>query len=88
MVDDSVQLSSTSSFLVGRVVSNKMNKTVVVLVERKKPHKKYRKFVVKSTRYPAHVSNEKDYPEGSLVEIKEVRPISRTKNWLVTRIIT
>lgn len=71
--------------LVGRVVSNKMQKTVTVLVERKVKHPIYGKFIVKSTKYHAHV--ETPVNEGDTVEIQESRPISKTKSWKVTRLV-
>ncbi|MCL4748418.1 MAG: 30S ribosomal protein S17 [Burkholderiaceae bacterium] len=69
--------------LVGRVVSNKMTKTVTVLVERKVKHPIYGKFIVKSTKYHAHC--EEALNEGDRVEIVESRPISKTKAWRVAR---
>ncbi len=72
--------------LVGRVVSAKMQKTVTVLVERRVKHPVYRKYIVRSTKYHAHA--ETPYNEGDLVEIQEGRPLSRTKFWSVTRLLT
>ena len=71
--------------LTGRVVSNKMQKTVTVLVERKVKHPIYGKYIVKSTKYHAHV--ETPVNEGDTVEIQEGRPISKTKAWAVTRLV-
>ncbi len=71
--------------LVGRVVSNKMQKTVTVVVERKVKHPIYGKYIVKSTRYHAHVESQLN--EGDTVEIQESRPISKTKAWVVTRLV-
>lgn len=71
--------------LVGRVVSNKMQKTVTVLVERKVKHPIYGKYIVKSTKYHAHA--EEALNEGDTVEIQESRPISKTKAWKVTRLV-
>lgn len=71
--------------LVGRVVSNKMQKTVTVLVERKVKHAIYGKYIVKSTKYHAHT--ETALNEGDTVEIVEGRPISKTKSWRVTRLV-
>lgn len=81
----STEQSSTAlkRTLVGRVVSNKMAKTVTVLVERKVKHPIYGKFIVKSTKYHAHC--EEALNEGDKVEIVESRPISRTKSWRVAR---
>lgn len=72
--------------LVGRVVSDKRNKTVTVLVERRAAHELYGKIVAHSRKYHAHDENG-DYKEGDLVEIAEGRPISKTKSWTVTRLI-
>ncbi len=72
--------------LVGRVVSDKRNKTVTVVVERRAAHELYGKIVAHSRKYHAHDENG-DYKEGDLVEIAEGRPISKTKSWTVTRLI-
>lgn len=72
--------------LAGRVVSDKMQKTVTVLVERRVKHPLYGKFVTRTKRYHAHDENG-DYHEGDLVEIEECRPLSRTKAWRVTRLL-
>ncbi len=69
--------------LTGRVVSNKMTRTVAVLVERQIAHPLYRKFIVRSKKYLAHA--EEQYNEGDTVEIAECRPISKRKSWVVTR---
>lgn len=69
--------------LVGRVVSNKMNKTVAVLVERRVAHPLYRKYIVRSRKYLAHT--DESFQEGDTVEIQETRPISKRKSWVVTR---
>jgi small subunit ribosomal protein S17 len=72
--------------LVGRVVSNKMDKTVTVLVERRVKHPVYGKYVVKSTKLHAH-DETNAVNEGDTVEISETRPLSRTKTWSVTRVV-
>ncbi len=72
--------------LVGRVVSNKMDKTVTVLVERRVKHPVYGKYVVRSTKLHAHDENN-SLNEGDVVEIAETRPLSRTKAWTVTRVV-
>jgi len=72
--------------LVGRVISNKMQKTVTVLVERKVQHPVYGKYITRSTKYHAHT--EEKIPEGAQVEIQEGRPMSRTKMWTVTRVVS
>ena len=72
--------------LVGKVVSDKRAKTVTVLVERRSMHELYGKIVAKSSKYHAH--DEKDeYKLGDVVEIAESRPISKTKSWVVTRLV-
>ena len=72
--------------LVGRVVSNKMDKTVTVLVERRVKHPVYGKYVVRSTKLHAHDAAN-SLNEGDVVEIAETRPLSRTKAWTVTRVV-
>lgn len=79
--------ASLQRTLVGKVVSNKMHKTVTVLVERKIQHPLYGKFIVRSKKYHAHVEAA-GYNEGDIVEIKETRPVSKTKAWAVTRLVT
>ena len=72
--------------LTGRVVSDKMDKTVNVLVERKVKHPMYGKVMVRSKKYHAH--NEGNLAKaGDLVEIVETRPVSRTKTWAVTSVL-
>ena len=72
--------------LVGKVVSNKMDKTVVVRVERRVKHPVYGKIVIRSGKYKAH-DETNQFNEGDIVEIAEGRPISRDKAWTVTRLI-
>jgi small subunit ribosomal protein S17 len=72
--------------LMGRVVSNKMAKTVTVLVERRVKHPIYGKVMTRSRKYHAHVEA-LETADGDLVQIEECRPISKTKSWRVTRIL-
>ena len=72
--------------LAGRVVSDKMTKTVTVLVERRVKHPLYGKFVTRTKKYHAH-DEKGDYHEGDLVEIEECRPISKSKAWRVTKLL-
>jgi small subunit ribosomal protein S17 len=72
--------------LVGRVISNKMDKTVTVLIERRVRHPVYGKYLVRSTKLHAHDASD-SVAEGDLVEIVETRPLSKTKNWTVTRVV-
>ncbi|MDR3087529.1 MAG: 30S ribosomal protein S17 [Azoarcus sp.] len=82
----SEQTQKVRRALVGRVVSDKMDKTVTVLVERRVKHPLYGKIVTRSAKYHAHVENGLA-AQGDLVEIEECRPISRTKNWRVTQVV-
>lgn len=70
--------------LVGTVVSDKMQKTVVVSVERKFRHEKYGKVIVKHKKYKAH-ADENQYKVGDLVEMQEVRPESSDKRFTVIK---
>ena len=72
--------------LVGKVVSDKRAKTVTVLVERRVKHPIYGKIVMRSSKYHAHDENS-EYKLGDVVEIVESRPLSKTKNWVATRLV-
>jgi small subunit ribosomal protein S17 len=72
--------------LTGRVVSDKMDKTVTVLVERKVKHPLYGKIIRRSKKYHAHDENN-EYREGDLVTIEECRPLSKTKAWRVAALV-
>ena len=72
--------------LTGRVVSDKMEKTVTVLVERKVKHPLYGKYVSRSQKYHAHDEKNEFHP-GDVVTIEECRPLSRTKTWQVVRLV-
>jgi small subunit ribosomal protein S17 len=71
---------------VGKVVSDKRTKTVTVLVERRVMHELYGKIVARSSKYHAH-DEKGEYKLGDVVEITESRPISKTKSWVVTRLV-
>jgi small subunit ribosomal protein S17 len=71
---------------VGRVVSDKMDKTVTVAVDYLKPHPLYRKIIRKTSKFHAH-DEENSCKVGDLVRIEETRPMSRTKRWLVVEIV-
>ena len=71
---------------VGLVVSDKMEKTVVVAVENRSPHPKYGKIVVRTKRYKAH-DEENKCRSGDRVRITETHPLSRTKRWIVAEIL-
>ena len=70
----------------GVVVSNKMDKTVVVAVERKERHPLYGKFVKTTAKFVAH-DEKNECGEGDTVLIMETRPLSATKNWRVVKIV-
>ena len=72
--------------LIGKVVSDKRSKTVTVLIERRTKHELYGKIVAKSSKYHAH-DEAGEYKNGDVVEIAESRPISKTKSWVVTRLV-
>lgn len=72
--------------LTGRVVSDKMEKTVTVLVERRVKHPLYGKIMTRSKKYHAH-DEQNEFHEGDLVMIEECRPLARTKAWRVIRLV-
>jgi len=80
------QTQSVRRTLVGRVVSDKMQKTVTVLVERRVKHDLYGKIMIKSAKYHAH-DGEEVASAGDLVEIEECRPISKSKAWRVCKVL-
>ncbi len=71
---------------VGRVVSDKMDKTIVVAVDYLKPHPLYRKIIRKTSKFHAH-DEENSCKTGDVVRIEETRPLSRTKCWRVIEIV-
>jgi len=71
---------------VGIVTSSKMDKSIVVAVERKVKHPKYGKFVKKTTKFVAH-DEKNDCQAGDVVKIMETRPLSKTKNWRLVEIV-
>jgi small subunit ribosomal protein S17 len=72
---------------VGLVVSDKMDKTIVVAVENRSAHPKYGKIVVRTKRYKVH-DEENQCKQGDRVRIQETRPLSRTKRWVVLDILS
>lgn len=72
--------------LVGRVVSDKMEKTIVVQVERLVKHRLYKKYIRRRTKLTAHDENNK-CKQGDTVMITESRPLSKTKKWRVSQIV-
>ncbi|MBM3453765.1 MAG: 30S ribosomal protein S17 [Bacteroidetes bacterium] len=71
---------------IGVVTSDKMEKSIVVAVERKVKHPKYGKFVKKTTKFVAHDEKNESHV-GDTVKIAETRPLSRTKNWRLVEIV-
>jgi len=80
------QSSKVVRTLTGTVVSDKMNKTVTVLVERKVKHPIYGKVIRLSKKYHAHDENN-EFHSGDVVVIEECRPISKSKAWKVARLV-
>jgi small subunit ribosomal protein S17 len=80
------QISKSRRTLTGKVVSDKMDKTVTVLVERKVKHPLYGKIIRLSKKYHAHDANN-EFHDGDIVVIEECRPLSRTKTWNVSSLI-
>jgi small subunit ribosomal protein S17 len=78
--------TTTPKRLTGRVVSDKMDKTVTVIVERMVKHPLYGKYVRKSKKYHAH-DEANEYHEGDTVIIEESRPLSKTKSWKVMQLV-
>jgi small subunit ribosomal protein S17 len=78
--------ASRTRTLQGRVISDRMQKTVTVLVQRRVKHPVVGKTITLSKKYHAHVEDS-EIRQGDLVEIAECRPISRTKSWRVTRLL-
>lgn len=70
----------------GRVVSNKMDKTITVLIERRMPHPLYKKYVRRSTKLHAH-DEANECREGDTVVIEQSRPLSKTKSWRLVKIV-
>lgn len=84
---DSDVKEKTPRALIGKVVSDKMDKTVVVKLERKVKNPKYKKYQVRYTKLYAH--DEKNIcKEGDVVKIKQTRPLSKLKNWEVIEVVT
>jgi small subunit ribosomal protein S17 len=71
----------------GRVISNKMDKTVTILVERQVKHALYGKYIKRSTKLHAHDADN-SCNEGDVVRVTEIAPMSKTKNWRVVEIVT
>lgn len=82
MTEDQNQAVSSRRIMTGVVVSNSMDKTIVVKVERQVAHPKYKKLIRKSKKIHAHDENNK-HQVGDVVSVVESRPLSKTKTWVV-----
>ena len=85
MTEQNLETKAARS-LEGRVVSNKMNKTITVLIERRVRHPLYGKIVSRRTKLKAHDENNQ-CKEGDLVQIEECRPLSRSKSWRLVKVL-
>ena len=85
-MSDNSQATTNASVLTGRVVSNKMDKSITVLIERLVRHPLYGKQLRRSTKIKAHDENNV-CQQGDLVRIKETRPISKTKAWTMVEVV-
>ena len=84
--DQMIEKQKSQRTLTGRVVSDKMDKTITVLIERRVTHPLYGKIVTRSKKYHAH-DEKNECHEGDLVTIEECRPISKTKAWRVAKLL-
>ena len=71
----------------GKVTSNKMDKTITVLIERKVKHPLYGKYINQSNKFHAH-DEKNEINEGDVVQITEHKPISKSKSWVVTKVVS
>ena len=78
---------SSTRIVEGRVLSDKMDKTITVLVERSVKHPLYKKYIRRSTRLHVH-DEDNESRTGDLVEITECRPLSKTKSWRLERVVS
>jgi small subunit ribosomal protein S17 len=85
-VAEMTEQSTTQRTLTGKVISNKMDKSITVLIERRVQHPVYGKFIRRSTKLHAHDENNV-CKEGDVVTIAECRPISKTKAWTLVEVI-
>ena len=81
------KVKNTARTLMGKVVSDKMDKTITVLIERRVKHPMYGKYLTRSTKLKAH-DETNQCNAGDLVTIREVAPISKSKNWTLVDVIT
>ena len=86
MEQDTTSTASQGRSLQGVVISDKMNKSITVQVERKVQHPLYKKYIRRSTKFHAHDENN-DCREGDKVVIEQCKPISKTKNWRLVEVV-
>ena len=79
------EMSKTGRILSGRVVSDKMDKTITVLIERRVKHPMYGKYMTRSSKVHAH-DEKNECRIGDLVTVRETRPLSRTKTWTLVSV--
>jgi small subunit ribosomal protein S17 len=82
-MDEQKKLTRT---VTGRVISDRMNKTITVLVERKVPHPVYGKYMRRSTKLHAH-DEQNECRQGDKVMIEECRPLAKTKSWRLVKVV-
>lgn len=78
--------ANVSRTIQGRVISNKMDKSITVLVERRIQHPLYKKYIRRSSKIHAHDENN-ECSEGDVVAIEQCRPLSKTKSWRLVDIV-
>ena len=87
MTQDTQNSTSQARSLQGVVISDKMDKSITVRVERKIQHPLYKKYIRRSTKFHAH-DEKNDCREGDTVVIEQCRPVSKTKNWRLVEVVT
>ncbi len=85
-MSDHENIERATNTMVGRVISNKMDKTITVLLERQVKHPLYGKFIRRSTKIHAH-DEENVCSEGDTVMIAQCRPVSKTKSWKLVKVL-
>ena len=86
-MSETAQVESVERTVTGTVLSNKMDKTITVLIERKVKHPLYGKFVRRSTKVHAH-DEENVCQEGDNVVLQQCRPISKSKSWKLVKVVS
>jgi small subunit ribosomal protein S17 len=81
-----IEQKAAARTVVGRVVSNKMDKTIIISVERKVKHELYGKYIRRASKMCAH-DNDNVCKIGDVVMIKQSRPLSKTKHWVLVEVV-